>query len=864
MTEIRPVKINKSGKKLRSESGFRAVRGEAVLVCLVLVLVCVLLVANIFIRKNLEQPQGENFLPAAELSKDSAKTIISRTQKLLGLEAANNYWVNSLASAQAGIAEYLLRLFTSPAYLSGQTNDVQFTADLYHLVTGDEPPAHIQEAAAQVLADSGSRLALINYLLDNLGYTSRLALPPETTRLRTFYLADDRPKTGTELVGKVIFAAEARLTGKQARLKLYADGKIRESSEIETADPTLLNRYQMVWDTRLEAAGSKDLSVLLLTNDGRGHWQEIDTYMVPEVLLLETGVSETNSIRSQQGQANTVWYQLPAQNREALLNILPAETPVEADLFDLYNQPLSANSSHKDLPAALRFQPQEDSYGPDDITYYVRIRPGKLQAADGKTTFSLLPSLAVALEHGFFDKWIPVLALEDDKLQIIDESGSLIWREKTDFELFDATARLMDLTLESGSNSMDYVPGFARNEEFYGLVVLQQTSSLRFTARTMEGNAATLSVRNITEQEPAPRALEGNEILLSASVNRLLFEVTGYNGTQRTYEINVLRPPHSGGYEATLNQFPYTYQSWLWLLHLQRPEYQFAADQIGIDWNSFVLAQAEGSRSLIDAATVPDSWVLPGSPIYDGASWKAASSPVIAYYGDPRNFLDQANIFQFERMTYDPQIHNREGIESMLQDTFMEPGNPENIDYTDLLIKAAREADISPFFLASKIIQEMGRQGQSPLAFGRLEGYEGAYNFYNINSVPNPEIPDGARINGARFALYGLNPEQGELGPEELSWLLPWNTPERAIIGGAIWIAQRYVQVGQDTLYLQKFDLIGSNGLYMRQYAQNIQMAWAEGLRTYRAYAEMELLDQPFSFKIPVFDNLPPTPHNLP
>jgi len=170
---------------------------------------------------------------------------------------------------------------------------------------------------------------------------------------------------------------------------------------------------------------------------------------------------------------------------------------------------------------------------------------------------------------------------------------------------------------------------------------------------------------------------------------------------------------------------------------------------------------------------------------------------------------------------------------------------------------AAEQANLSPLFIAAKIIQEMGRNGASPLAFGKLAGYEGAYNFYNIGSTPNTAVQNGAQINGALYALYGRKPAEKEITPDEAVYLLPWTTPERAITGGAIWIARSYIAIGQDTLYLQKFDLVAEDGLYIHQYAQNIQMAWAEGRRTYSAYRDMQMLDTAFVFRIPVFLNMP-------
>ena len=88
--------------------------------------------------------------------------------------------------------------------------------------------------------------------------------------------------------------------------------------------------------------------------------------------------------------------------------------------------------------------------------------------------------------------------------------------------------------------------------------------------------------------------------------------------------------------------------------------------------------------------------------------------------------------------------------------------------------------------------------------------------------------------------------------------MLPWNSVDRAITGGALWIASRYTAAGQDTLYFQKFDVINNeDGLYMHQYAQNISMAYTEGARYFAGYASIDMLDQPFTFVIPVYEDMP-------
>jgi beta-N-acetylglucosaminidase len=112
--------------------------------------------------------------------------------------------------------------------------------------------------------------------------------------------------------------------------------------------------------------------------------------------------------------------------------------------------------------------------------------------------------------------------------------------------------------------------------------------------------------------------------------------------------------------------------------------------------------------------------------------------------------------------------------------------------------------------------------------------------------------------------MYGNEPEEKEITQDEEVVMLPWDTAEKSILGGAVFIAERYVAAGQNTLYFQKFDVVPENGLYTRQYAQNIQMAWAEGLRYFSAYKAIGLADARFVFRIPFYRDMPSTPVALP
>lgn len=92
----------------------------------------------------------------------------------------------------------------------------------------------------------------------------------------------------------------------------------------------------------------------------------------------------------------------------------------------------------------------------------------------------------------------------------------------------------------------------------------------------------------------------------------------------------------------------------------------------------------------------------------------------------------------------------------------------------------------------------------------------------------------------------------------EDSYGRPWNTPGKAISGGAKMIAQSYIKEGQFTSYLKKFQVNpnASASLYSHQYMTNIRAPYNEARTSYKAYSQF-LTDIAFTFTIPVFNNMP-------
>lgn len=301
--------------------------------------------------------------------------------------------------------------------------------------------------------------------------------------------------------------------------------------------------------------------------------------------------------------------------------------------------------------------------------------------------------------------------------------------------------------------------------------------------------------------------------------------------------------------------FPDEYINKLVELHVKHPAWQYKILNVDYDFDAFVKYEYDGHYkgwSLIeDTASYNDGYKSFDNWSYNyltntfnnnftggGDYWYAASEQTIAYYLDPRNFLNERQIFMFETLSYNKEFHTKSGIELMLKGTFMEQGYSDqtnNKTYADAFIDAATQYNISPYVLVSRVIQEIGPAG-STIVTGTVEGFNGYYNFYNINAAGNSK--EETIANGLQYAK-----EKG------------WDTPYKAIIGGASFLVKDYLSVGQDTLYLQKWDAIGPNYV-SHQYMQNIQAPSTESIKTYTGYKNMNLVDSAFVFTIPVYKNM--------
>ncbi len=290
-------------------------------------------------------------------------------------------------------------------------------------------------------------------------------------------------------------------------------------------------------------------------------------------------------------------------------------------------------------------------------------------------------------------------------------------------------------------------------------------------------------------------------------------------------------------------------------LKASHPNWNFTILYTGLDWNTVIANESVHNRNVVPKDKIGEWLCQECKKTNYEDNWKCASSKTIAYYMDPRNFLSEKNILQFETLYYVPETQNIEGVKKILSGTFL---SADKITYTDttgatqtinksyaqVIMESATATGVSPYHLAARVRQEQGAgnittgQSTSGTGCGTYTGYVGYYNYFNIGA------------SGINRVAAGLDKakEQG------------WTNPEKAISGGAYFLKNSYIGVGQDTLYLQKFSVYNTNGsLYWHQYMTNIMAPTSESTNIFdKVYSSFEdIKNSKMNFVIPVYENMP-------
>lgn len=326
--------------------------------------------------------------------------------------------------------------------------------------------------------------------------------------------------------------------------------------------------------------------------------------------------------------------------------------------------------------------------------------------------------------------------------------------------------------------------------------------------------------------------------------------------------------------EMLAKGFNESYLSALKNLHEKHPNWIFNALKTNLDYNEAVRNETIGEISLING---PDESLRKkdeyGNYIESvkEKGWYQASAGAVSYYMDPRNFLTDEGIFMFENLQYNKNVQTQDTVKSITANTFMNTN-----EYLNYFMKAAEKSGASPTYLASRVKQEKGANGSTGVDGAKFTfskdyecinryrnsdnwtilnncgtdtSYSGIYNFYNIGAYGSYQSP----------VIRGLIWANGGYDGSVTSYMRPWNSKEKAIIGGSLYIVNGYISVNQHTLYLQKFNVSPNalNSTYTHQYMSNIKAPVSEALTMYKSYKKNDLLDKTYEFLIPVYENMP-------
>ena len=274
--------------------------------------------------------------------------------------------------------------------------------------------------------------------------------------------------------------------------------------------------------------------------------------------------------------------------------------------------------------------------------------------------------------------------------------------------------------------------------------------------------------------------------------------------------------------------FPLSYRKKLRVLHKAHSNWRFVAYKTNIKWSEALSKQTSGGTSLV-SKSFPKSY-RNGSRQYE-KGWYKASSKVVAYYMDPRNFLNENRIYMFEYLSYKPSYQTKSVVSAILAPTKL----PDYGFTASRFVSAGKANKISPVFLASRARQETG--GGSDAIKGKKVLGKKVYNPFNIGAFggKNP------LYNGLVYA-YGKG----------------WTTPAKAINGGAKELAKNYINKGQFTLYYQRFNIRnGAKKVGTHQYMTNIMAPYSEAGSTKKSYAKYGVTEKAIVFEIPIYTGMP-------
>ncbi|WP_342388729.1 GW dipeptide domain-containing protein [Salinicoccus bachuensis] len=209
----------------------------------------------------------------------------------------------------------------------------------------------------------------------------------------------------------------------------------------------------------------------------------------------------------------------------------------------------------------------------------------------------------------------------------------------------------------------------------------------------------------------------------------------------------------------------------------------------------------------------PQSWV-------SGGGWRDATRDEVEYFINPANHTTDTWDYTYLDLNRAQNISSTELNNKLLS------GKGVLHNQGTAFLQAANTHGVNEVYLVSHALHETGN-GQSQLAQGiRLDekgniSEDGKlyYNMYGIAAYDHNPV-----LEGARYAQR-----------------MGWDTPAKAVIGGAQFISSGYFNRGQNTLYAMRWNPV-SPGTY--QYATDVNWAYATARNLKNYYDQLGIRGQ--------------------
>ena len=233
--------------------------------------------------------------------------------------------------------------------------------------------------------------------------------------------------------------------------------------------------------------------------------------------------------------------------------------------------------------------------------------------------------------------------------------------------------------------------------------------------------------------------------------------------TNKSYAATYTYTANSNDLPANFEQKYPGYIALVQSLISSHPNWTFKLYETGLEWEETIINEYQGhgeSPKNLSPSNYPIGWIcaICGNQKYDNGGWSCASKESIDYMMDPRHSINESDVFQFQDLSSSEGDKN--AVKKMISGSFF-----DNEQCLNSIMEAAKEYNISPYHLASRIIQEQGKNG-STLGLGIT--VEGGYKVDETGRfailTPKEAVATGTNVekDGKEYVAITLGDVNGD------------------------------------------------------------------------------------------------------